>query len=249
MIVYFTATGNSRYCAQLLAELLGDECIDSFHFIRDHIAAELTSEKPWVFVAPTYSWQLPHVFMEFIRQSSFSGNKNAYFVMTCGNDIGKGFSQNEKLCQEKGFCCQGTWPVVMPENYIAMFTPPGPKEALEIIEAAGPVVDQCAAWIQQGQPFPTRKASLLDGLKSGIVNHLFYRFQIQAKPFRVSGACVSCGKCEKLCPLGNIQLVEGKPVWGQDCTHCMACICGCPVNAIEYGKASRGKPRYQCPKG
>ena len=95
MIVYFTATGNSRYCAQLLAELLGDECIDSFQFIRDRIGAELASEKPWVFVAPTYSWQPPHVFMEFIRQSSFSGNKNAYFVMTCGNDIGKGFSQNE----------------------------------------------------------------------------------------------------------------------------------------------------------
>ena len=29
---------------------------------------------------------------------------------------------------------------------------------------------------------------------------------------------------------------------------CMACICGCPAEAIEYGKKSRGKPRYQCPK-
>ena len=39
-------------------------------------------------------------------------------------------------------------------------------------------------------------------------------------------------------------LQNGKPVWGQDCTHCMACICYCPTEAIEYGKMSLGKPRY-----
>ena len=39
-------------------------------------------------------------------------------------------------------------------------------------------------------------------------------------------------------------LQNGKPLWGQDCTHCMACICYCPAEAIEYGKMSLGKPRY-----
>ena len=39
-------------------------------------------------------------------------------------------------------------------------------------------------------------------------------------------------------------LQNGKPLWGQDCTHCMACICCCPAEAIEYGKMSLGKPRY-----
>ena len=39
-------------------------------------------------------------------------------------------------------------------------------------------------------------------------------------------------------------LQNGKPVWGQDCTHCMACICCCPAEAIEYGKMCLGKPRY-----
>ncbi len=35
---------------------------------------------------------------------------------------------------------------------------------------------------------------------------------------------------------------------GDACTHCMACICGCPAEAIEYGSRSRGKARYQCPE-
>jgi len=48
----------------------------------------------------------------------------------------------------------------------------------------------------------------------------------------------------ELCPLNNIRLENGKPVWGKHCTHCMACICDCPKEAIEYGKKSKGKPRY-----
>ena len=57
-------------------------------------------------------------------------------------------------------------------------------------------------------------------------------------------ACIGCGKCVELCPLNNIRLENGKPVWGKNCTHCMACICYCPKEAIEYGEKSKGKPRY-----
>ena len=48
MIVYFTGTGNSRYCAQMLADKLDDEIVDAFHFIRNGIPAELISGKPWI---------------------------------------------------------------------------------------------------------------------------------------------------------------------------------------------------------
>ena len=47
--------------------------------------------------------------------------------------------------------------------------------------------------------------------------------------------------------MNGIGMKDGRPVWNGRCTHCMACICGCPVSAIEYGRASRGKARYQCP--
>ena len=56
------------------------------------------------------------------------------------------------------------------------------------------------------------------------------------------------GDVYKRQPLGNIKLADGKPVWGDRCTHCMACISRCPKEAIEYGTHSRGLPRYLCPK-
>lgn len=247
MILYFSGTGNSRYAAELLADRLQDRCIDSFRYIRDGIAADFVSHKPWVFVCPTYAWRAPRIFLDCLRAGHFAGSRDAYFVMTCGSDIGRPEPELRALCAEKHLVYRGTLPVVMPENYIAMFSAPQPDEARRIVAAARPVLEQAAGRIAAGRDFPARNTGVLDAIKSGPVNGAFYRFQIKARPFTVSDACVSCGKCAALCPLGNVRLQGGRPLWGDECTHCMACICGCPAHAIEYGRVSRGKPRYQCP--
>ena len=44
--------------------------------------------------------------------------------------------------------------------------------------------------------------------------------------------------------MNNIELVEGKPVWQGNCTHCMACIGGCPAGAIAY--KAHSKDRRPC---
>lgn len=248
MIVYFTATGNSRYCAKFLAGALGDRCTDVFPYLRSGQAAELHSDTPWVFVTPTYSWQIPHVFAQLLRRSRLSGSRDAYFIMTCGNDIGNAAKTNRALCAQLGLRDRGTQQVVMPENYVVMFRAPGPDKAREIVRAAAPALGQAAACIRAGRDLPETRVSLLDRFKSGPVNRGFYRFQIRDKCFAAGGGCTGCGRCAAVCPLGNIRLEGGKPVWDGRCTHCMACLCGCPAGAIEYGRATRGKVRYQCPQ-
>ena len=247
MIVYFSGTGNSRWCAQMLAKRLEDELLDAFHYLKDGIAADLSSAKPWVFVCPTYAWQLPRIFVQFLRSGSFQGNRDAYFVMTCGSDIGNAPAKNQALCQELGLVCRGTLTVVMPENYIAMFPVPGEEEARAIRDAARPGLEAAARHIAAGRDLPGWKPSAADRLKSGPVNRAFYPMFVKSGKFTVSDACIHCGKCADQCVTGSIRMVDGRPQWGEGCTHCMACICGCPVSAIEYGRISQGKPRYQCP--
>ena len=81
-------------------------------------------------------------------------------------------------------------------------------------------------------------------IMSKVLNPIMYSMMISAKGFSATDKCTGCGKCEARCPLNNVKLVNGKPTWGKDCTHCMACIAGCPTEAIEYGKKTQGKPRY-----
>lgn len=183
-------------------------------------------------------------FQEYLLAAELSGNQNAYFVLTCGSDIGNAGEGAVALCKEKGLHYCGVLEVIMPENYIAMFPIPSSKKSDRIIRKAIPGLLEAAAQIRLGAPFPIHKANLFDRLKSGFVNDIFYRKFIKADPFYGKSNCNGCGLCVKACPLNNIDLIGSRPVWG---THCMACICGCPAEAIEYGKHSRKKPRYQCP--
>lgn len=70
MIVYFSATGNSRYCAQLLSDRLGNSLLNAGAQIRQGVAADLQSETPWVFVSPTYAWRIPRIFAQWIRRGA-----------------------------------------------------------------------------------------------------------------------------------------------------------------------------------
>ena len=244
MILYFSGTGNSRYAAEFLAQALGDQAEDVGLWIKERRKGEFRADRPWVVVAPTYGWQLPHVLMEFLQTAEFSGSQMVYFVMTCGGDIGNAAQSIQSLCRRKGLAYQGVLEVIMPENYIAMFGVPEAEEAVKIVEKANPDIEAAIASIKVGQEFPAPRNNMYDHIMSELVNPIFYQLIVKADSFYASEICIGCGQCVLKCPLNNVQLRNGKPVWGKKCTHCMACICYCPTKAIEYGKKSRGKPRY-----
>lgn len=244
MVLYFTGTGNSRYVARRISEATGDGLLS----INDRVKASDTSPvetgESIVVVTPTYAWRIPRIVRDWLIKTEFPGAKQAWFVMTCGGEIGNAAKYNRALCGEKGLEYMGTAQIVMPENYIAMFGVPEAEEARNIVSRAEPDIDRAISRISESRKFDTPRNNLYDRFMSGPVNPLFYAFAVKAGAFEAKASCIGCGKCEKLCPMNNITLRNGRPVWGKDCTHCMACICRCPAEAIEYGRKSRGKPRY-----
>lgn len=245
MILYFSGTGNSQLVALQLAELIGDDEVVSINYhLKSGKNVTIRSERPLVFVAPTYCWRLPKVVERWIMETSFQGCQDAYFILTCGGDCGNAASYAEKLCTKKGLRFCGLAPVVMPENYLALFPTPDKAECQAVIERAKPHISQLAKQIQAGKHFSTPSVSLAGKLESGPVNPLFYALFVHDKGFTASDRCISCGKCALRCPLNNIAMADGKPTWKGNCTHCMACIGGCPTEAIEYKSKSKGRNRY-----
>ena len=193
MIIYFSATGNSRYAAQMLADQLHEPVTDAGAWIKNNQKGEFYSETPWIFVSPTYSWQMPHIFADFIRQTRFLDNQDAYFILTCGGETGYADQQIEALCKEKGLHFRGVWPTIMPDNYIIMFPAPDPNKSRQILTKATDSLTQAASIIRDRQDFPALSHNWLDRIKSGIINQGFYRFQIKTAPFHATNSCSRYG--------------------------------------------------------
>lgn len=248
MILYFSGTGNSEYTAKRIGKVIGDDVVDLFKKIKNSDYSNMDSNHPWIIVVPTYAWRIPHIVSDWLEKTVLHGNKNIYFVMTCGGDIGNAGKYLKKLCKKKNMNYYGCAEIVMPENYIALFSTPTMDKSLEIIERAESVIDNTALCIKAGNTLPKPTTSFKSRINSGIINNLFYPLFVHAKKFYVTDDCISCGKCAKVCVLKNIRMENGKPKWDDKCTHCMACISKCSKAAIEYGKHSKGLPRYVCPK-
>lgn len=248
MILYFSGTGNSAYVAKRIGQGIGDEVMDIFDRLRNDDHTRLYSSEPWVIVTPTYAWRIPRIVTQWLQETELSGNPNIYFIMTCAGSIGNAGKYLEALCQERKLSYQGCKYVIMPENYIALFSTPAQAEANEIIEQAEVVIDTIIVELKQRSAFLQPAITTMDKVNSGMVNAFFYPVFVHAKKFYASDACISCGKCVSKCVEKNIHLEKGKPAWGRICTHCMACINTCPVGAIEYGKHTKGLVRYTCPR-
>lgn len=244
MIFYFSGTGNSNYVAKRIADALGDALVNLNDRIKASDTSSVETDERLIIVTPTYAWRIPRVVRDWLLKTELRGARLAWFAMTCGSEIGNAGKYNRELCAEKAISCMGTAQIIMPENYIAMFSAPQADQARKIVAKAEPSIDRAIAAIQSGDCFAPTRDKLYDRFMSGPVNPIFYKCFVKADAFAVSSACIGCGQCAKRCPMNNVTLKDSKPVWGKACTHCMACICYCPVSAIEYGKKSVGQPRY-----
>ena len=101
MILYFSGTGNSEYIARRIAKATGDEILSLNERIRNGNAAAVRTER-LVFVTPTYGWRIPRLVEKWIDETEFYGDElSAWFIMSCGSEIGNAAKYNARLCERK----------------------------------------------------------------------------------------------------------------------------------------------------
>lgn len=248
MILYFSATGNSEYVAKQIASKTGDECFNLFDRIKNCDYSEIYSEKPLIFVCPTFAWQIPLFFRDWILATSFKNSNKAYFVLTCGAEAGGAGKYNRMICESKGLEYMGTAEVVLPDNYIYASKMATKEEALEQIEKSRDSLDKIIEMITNEGKFH-EKFRILGPLKSGFINKTFNVFsKMVSKSFYADENCIGCGKCQSLCVMNNIKIENGRPVWAEKCSQCYACIHRCPTAAVQIKRHTEGKERYVFPE-
>ena len=246
MILYFSGTGNTEYIAQLIADGLGDECLDLFGRIRTNDTSPFYSEKPYVICAPIYVCEMPLFLMKYLKSVEFKGNDKVYFVFTSGGYCGSAKVQAKVFAIRKKLKLLGCVEFVMPRNYVAntRYAMDDEKTIRAKITAATDKVKQVVEDMKHERKLKSSHVWLFETLIIAPFAPLWTKYKLVAKDFYATDQCVGCKICEKVCPFNNIKVVEQKPRWGDECTHCMACIAKCPRKAIEYGEVTKGKERY-----
>ena len=245
MILYFSGTGNSEYVAKNIAHLNNDTLVDMSDYLKTNKVMELESETPYLVVAPVYISTMPTVVLELLENAKLKGNKNIYFIMTCaGSGISGTAAFVKPLVEKKGMVYRGTEHLSMPQNYLMFFEVKDKAENDEKMAKAISLIPALADKIKNNEDFNTEKVGFMHKVSIKPVIWMFDTFFIKPKKFYATDECINCGLCAKVCPLANIDMVDGKPKWNKTCVHCTACINKCPKQAIEYGKKTQGKKRY-----
>ena len=250
MVLYFSATGNTEFIAKELAKRLDDECVNLLDRVRSDNHEPLYSEKPFVICAPVYVCEMPRFMSKYLKKQTLEGSRDVYFIFTSGGYCGISGVLAKKIVKAKKMVYRGHAEFKMPRNYVANDAYPmlGKDETEKRILDSYAYIDKVSKNILDGEKLTARHVFLFETLITLPFNPIWCKYKLTAKDFHTTDACVGCGKCEKLCPLNNIKIVDKKPVWENQCTHCMACIANCPTNAIEYGEITKDKERYNFKK-
>ena len=116
----------------------------------------------------------------------------------------------------------------------------------EIIKAADRKIEKCAQEIKQGK-YPRDGLNFYNRATGLLGQRLWYygKTKDYSDKLKISEACVGCGLCAQICPMGNITLKNHKAAAGDRCTMCYRCISSCPAQAITLlGNAVFEQCRY-----
>ncbi|MBQ7220422.1 MAG: EFR1 family ferrodoxin [Synergistaceae bacterium] len=243
MILCFSATGNTKYCAEYIASRTHDTITSINSMMKDGVKSVNCegAERLGIF-APVYDWDLAYAAAEFLGGVSFVNLPEScyvYGVFTCGSNAGRADENLREILSRKGITLGAAFAVSMPDNYVPMFRTESPERRAEHLAKADETLKELAEDIAEKrhvQKF-TRKPSRLF---TYLIKKFVVPSQRKVKGFTVNDDCVGCGLCERVCPMNIITLKDNRPVWTADkCACCLACLHRCPKQAINLGRSAK----------
>ena len=230
MIAYFSGTGNSKWVAKKLGELLVQDVVNITS------VASVDFIQVGILVIPIYAWGMPGWVKQYLKEAELPQKIDV--VLTCGDDIGMTDAELRRFFS-KGNCKMASChSVQMPNTYVVL---PGFDTDKEDVvstkmENARIRLEVIAERLKENLEVTDVVRGGFPRIKSYVLRPLFNRFLTGDKWFKVdTDACIHCSRCADICPVNNIKMSDGAiPVWQHHCADCSACYHVCPKHAIRY---------------
>lgn len=248
-VYYFSGTGNTYAVAKGIAEGLNGRLVSMASAVKEK---EIQTEAECVgLVFPIYYANAPNIVRALIpRMTGLSGK---YVFVACTYGGGKGYAVKtvKELLKEKGGEIAAAYGVHMPQN---AFLKPREDHGVLYGKSEDMIKRICrntrerrrGFWATEGlidlvqRPltplfrgmFRRYLAETAQGGKDESDMDMIYRLD---RLFQIRDTCTGCGLCVRVCPVDNIVMEQGRPVWNHRCENCLACYNLCPNKAIGSG--------------
>lgn len=252
IIYYFSGTGNSLKVASDLALQL--EGVELIQIHQERFTEPLSTASNLIgFVFPTLFSGIPKLVRTLIQKLEVSASNPYVFALaTHGDRNGAGivFEQISSLLKDKNLSLSASFHVQMPHNM------PEKDHSTTAEERMRLFIDAKTHLSLITEKIKNRESNSYSGQKIKLffdrMTNKFIINSTERKPFDkgfyADDHCSSCLLCSKVCPAGNIEMVNGKPQWQlKNCQFCFACLQWCPSEAIQYDKQTIGISRYRHP--
>ncbi len=253
-IYYFTGSGNSLAIARRIAGKLDESEVVSIPRVFEQ-EIQVTSRRIG-FIFPTYAYGLPRMVQEFVSRLQLPEKAYIFGITSNCGIPGPTLRQLDRILRKKGRPLQAGFSVLDARSSLINDPDNDTLQKIMISANRGKMPEKSHVRLEEivrivaaEQTHPIETSTRLTNVLGGLLNPLAARsFKGMAKDFWSSEHCTACGTCVRVCPRENIKLVEGRPVWGDDCEMCHACIQWCPAAAIEFKELTQSKPRYRNPE-
>jgi Pyruvate/2-oxoacid:ferredoxin oxidoreductase delta subunit len=178
--------------------------------------------------------------VEFLKGLDLKSQPYIFAVATCGGTPGRTLLQLRGILRKSGADLQAGFVTKEGSNSVA--EAPGFIKFVESISGQpyGSGRDrlyEINKIIRSGKEHRPETSSLPANFVGGLLHKMssLAADSIKAfdKNYLVDDKCTMCRTCERVCPMANIRVDGGKPVWNHNCGGCNACIQWCPQQAIH----------------
>ncbi|MFX1364132.1 MAG: EFR1 family ferrodoxin [Promethearchaeota archaeon] len=247
-IYYFTGTGNSLKIAKELSNKIEDSLLIPIAKVWE-LENFKSKNKKVGFIFPLYYSGLPKIVADFINRIDLDNSNYFFTVVTNAGGINEQpLQQLDRILKKKSKKLHAGFYITMPNNYIIGFDIHSEKQQKEFFKKAIEKIELISKTVNLGKENVTPEILQRDVTNSERFNMKFFEtVNEKDKSFYSDDTCTSCGICEKICPVNNILLVDGKPKWQHRCQLCLACINFCPEKSIQFSEKSLKTQRYHHP--
>lgn len=232
--LYFSGTGNSKYCLErFLSEFEGTPLFS----ITDSRAIEQIKQDTQIIISyPIQYSNIPKILRDFILENAkVWQNKEIFIIATMGLFSGDGAGILARLLEKQGAHIIGGLHLKMPDSI-------ADEKALKrsfqknkkLIMEAEKKISKATYRLQNSQP-SQEGIGFLSQLAGLFGQRLYFYTKTKHYSNKLkidSDLCIGCGRCVKLCPMKNIDIKNRKAIAKDRCTMCYRCINQCPVQAI-----------------